>query len=562
MGQDTRPITCQNKNHPGKAKVKTGCRTCKIRKVKCDEGRPACRRCIATGRVCDGYGIWGGGGNSYAQRQHSSPTFRGSSIVTQSPALQAAGKREKNYFEWFKRKTVPKLQGSFASNFWNTLLLQASQNEPAVLHTIIALSSIHMSGHDDVNCINAPNDAEQFMLHHYIKAISHLQPHFSNNKDRASIRVALITCVLFVSLELLRGHFESAQIHLQNGLRVLGEAGMLFDGNAGVPVARLKASHEPTDDWIVEAFSRLHIQFGLFVQAYQHPCLDLLPTSPAYSTPNVFCSINDAWQQLEHLLNMVFYLSQQARQQTFPEQDPTLLAHAQQLRMGLSHWLEVFEAFLRAMQSSMSEEEEMVFPLLRAYHTMTGIMTEACLFPGDESVFDLCADKFVLLINQLAQLWKMSSASQSAGEMPGSFDMSKSIVDLGWIPPLYYTATKCRVHRIRAQAIRLLECTSHREGIWDANTAACAARKVVQIEERDFYTSFEDAADEFELLKAPSPEDLELPTLPDSYRLRDVEVVLSGTPMDKILLYCTQQGGGNCKVLIAEYGVRLQAWKC
>jgi len=58
------------------------CRTCKslgketvyrlcllilrrVRKVKCDQGWPACDRCIPTGRVCDGHGIWGGGGNAY-----------------------------------------------------------------------------------------------------------------------------------------------------------------------------------------------------------------------------------------------------------------------------------------------------------------------------------------------------------------------------------------------------------------------------------------------------------------------------------------------------------------
>src|SRR5206468_3020953 len=40
----------------------------RTRKVKCDEGRPACLRCVTTGRVCDGYGLWGGGGNQYGQR--------------------------------------------------------------------------------------------------------------------------------------------------------------------------------------------------------------------------------------------------------------------------------------------------------------------------------------------------------------------------------------------------------------------------------------------------------------------------------------------------------------
>lgn len=36
-------------------KVRTGCLTCKVRRKKCDETKPACERCIRTGRKCDGY---------------------------------------------------------------------------------------------------------------------------------------------------------------------------------------------------------------------------------------------------------------------------------------------------------------------------------------------------------------------------------------------------------------------------------------------------------------------------------------------------------------------------
>lgn len=36
-------------------KVKTGCKTCKKRKLKCDEQKPACRRCTLAKIKCDGY---------------------------------------------------------------------------------------------------------------------------------------------------------------------------------------------------------------------------------------------------------------------------------------------------------------------------------------------------------------------------------------------------------------------------------------------------------------------------------------------------------------------------
>ena len=45
-------------------------------------------------------------------------------------------------------------------------------------------------------------------------------------------------------------------------------------------------------------------------------------------------------------------------------------------------------------------------------------------------------------------------------------------------------AVKCRVHRIRIQAIRLLESFSHKEVIWDAKATACITRKVTEIEDR------------------------------------------------------------------------------
>jgi hypothetical protein len=39
--------------HPGHASK--GCRTCKIRRIKCDETQPVCRKCTNSKRICLGY---------------------------------------------------------------------------------------------------------------------------------------------------------------------------------------------------------------------------------------------------------------------------------------------------------------------------------------------------------------------------------------------------------------------------------------------------------------------------------------------------------------------------
>ncbi|KAG4026033.1 hypothetical protein MFRU_046g00390 [Monilinia fructicola] len=43
------------RSRASKPKVKTGCLTCKSRRVKCDEAKPGCMRCVRFGHKCEGY---------------------------------------------------------------------------------------------------------------------------------------------------------------------------------------------------------------------------------------------------------------------------------------------------------------------------------------------------------------------------------------------------------------------------------------------------------------------------------------------------------------------------
>jgi hypothetical protein len=119
---------------------------------------------------------------------------------------------------------------------------------------------------------------------------------------------------------------------------------------------------------------------------------------------------------------------------------------------------------------------------------MMTIMTEMCLCTKDEGAFDSQANKFAHMIKQQVDLWITDFAMQPSGAAPGHIiDTSRSTIYLGVIAPLDYVAVKCRVHRIKLQAIRLLETIFHREGIWDGKIAACVSRKVMEIEESEYY---------------------------------------------------------------------------
>jgi hypothetical protein len=60
---------------------------------------------------------------------------------------------------------------------------------------------------------------------------------------------------------------------------------------------------------------------------------------------------------------------------------------------------------------------------------------------------------------------------------------------LGYIPPLFFAATRCRDPSIRRQAITILHHSRRRERVWDSCAAARVAERVMAIEERGLFVS-------------------------------------------------------------------------
>ncbi|GIJ99625.1 hypothetical protein Aspvir_003626 [Aspergillus viridinutans] len=475
----------------GKRRVRTGCQTCRIRKVKCDEGYPACRRCLSTGRTCDGYGIWGGG-SSNRPTKPSAVAVNSALVIRPMSDFQLSARtnnEEGRYLQWFKERTGSKMSGSFFSEFWSGFVLQAGMSDPAVLHAILALSSVHRHGILNDDGLET-GDEEKVTLSRYSKAINYLQPHFKA-KDRTAFRIALIVCILFIALELLRGRFESARIHLRQGLNLLEGSGL----------SKRKG----------------HLLVG----------------------------------------HKIFHLNGEVREKFYPEDSPPaeLLKRQRSIHENLTQWLNTCNATIQAMNGRMRKDQAQIYGLLRTYHIMITIMAATCLYPGDEMVFDLHTDQFLEMITMLAHLWKFLSMYSAFGSRPARFFMSRSIGDLGWIAPLYYTTIKCRVHRIRLHAIRLLEASFHREGFWDSQILAFVARKVMEIEEGDLYQLL-DSVDDFALHRPPGHDDMLFPPLPESCRLSDVEVSLLGDPVSTISILCNPSVyGTGRKVSVASYEV-------
>lgn len=118
----------------GSKKSRAGCVTCKIRHVKCDEAKPACKRCQSTGRVCDGY--------SDISPRAKDLTPGMSPAVNQISTLSLK-QNELQTFDYFLSLAAPRLSGGLDQDFWCGRVLQLCHAEPYVRDAALAISTLY-----------------------------------------------------------------------------------------------------------------------------------------------------------------------------------------------------------------------------------------------------------------------------------------------------------------------------------------------------------------------------------------------------------------------------------
>ncbi|KAI1426460.1 hypothetical protein F5Y12DRAFT_783950 [Xylaria sp. FL1777] len=560
----------------GQAKIKIWLR----RKVKCDEAYPACRRCVSTGRACDGYGVWGGGGGNLHGLSRTRDAVV-AAIISPKPLhipFLVASAVEKQHFDWFRHHTLAVLPGSFKGDFWDILLPQACLSERAVFNAVLALASVHRGGNTSLGqgkgnkeavSMKPVNKVEIFTLEHYLQAITQLQPYFSC-RNKASFRVTLIVCVVFVSIDFLRGNFNTAQNHIRGGLRLIADMQQLVSGDIGNGrVSNMNGAADTKactgdfiDHSIMEILSRLYIQINLCQPLSNHSDITLFQIPPPQPRLHKFDSYRVAWLELDRLIHQIFHLTSQALQHQKDSAKsspiPTTMTRLQRsILVDLERWSEVCKASKEALLGDGPVKFQKAYRIVTMCHSMATIMAHTCLHPEDESAFDAHTDCFLLLTEEATALLSIpgSGLEDTVRLSNGrAFDTARTIVDVGCLPQLYYVALKCRVHHVRHRAVELLQSMVHREGIWDARIAAAVARKVIEVEEGNYYESLEGTGED-------SRESL-LPALPECFRLRDVEAVYSGEPVNKVLLFCRGKQGtdDHRRVCIGQYEVGSQSW--
>jgi Fungal Zn(2)-Cys(6) binuclear cluster domain/Fungal specific transcription factor domain len=467
----------------------------RVRRVKCDEGKPGCLRCQKFGRECDGYAEE----RSTAKVTSFIPIQpRPTALSINTPALLVPGNEpERHYFQIFCDEMAPNLPGYFTTEFWSCTVLQLSHSEPAIRHAVVALGALtktlldgelQSSSMGICNSLNSSSGAltehHEFALSQYNKAIVNLRRTLA--EDRPAIRTALIASLLFVCFENFHGDHEAAGQQVQCGLGLIDQwqAQMLPTG-----YERLPNQHHMDlllNDEVFQMFARLVSQAVSHVGSEKSMCPNpkmllwenIEPDN--FEVPIIFSSVTEARNCFDYLVQ---------RCASFHKVNAAYkYAPANGSWDGIPDWIGVerqvcilqLGAFEDALWALLNQRDN--FPpehgstILYLYNKICSIYMYASIGTG-ECIYDEFEPDFENIVARAQHIIEESRQTTACHAAAFSFEA-------GVVPPLHLTALKCRNGRVRRQAIALLLLCPRREGCWDGRLLGKADAWLMALEEQ------------------------------------------------------------------------------
>ena len=258
----------------------------RIRRVKCGEEKPGCVRCTSTGRTCDGYD------RAALQRYGPPDPARTAELAKvefvracqRSEALRSmrhieadieGTETEKRFIARFRAATAGGVAAHLCNvtAFWSRVAPSTIYQDETLRHAVVALSAaFQLSQYPDELVIDGftRDNLDLFAIQHYNKSIERLQRHVGSSAPE-SVRLTLLCCLAFISLETLRGNHAVAVTHLVNGLRILQSLpdstfACLADGSVFVWPPTRDSLNMPD---IIQLFARFEISTCFFTHGIQ-----------------------------------------------------------------------------------------------------------------------------------------------------------------------------------------------------------------------------------------------------------------------------------------------------
>ncbi|WYZ46200.1 hypothetical protein EsH8_IX_000425 [Colletotrichum jinshuiense] len=410
----------------GSPKVKTGCRTCKARKVKCDETKPKCTRCTTSGRQCAGY----------------EPILENGLAWYRPQQLTAHDQREGRAFQFFSHMVGPVLSGPMDTYFWTHLVIQFSHFEPAVRHAVLAVSSLYEDFHGGAR-VTRQKPGNNFALRHYGAAIQRI-------KSADDEQLVLLVCILFICIEYLQGDVEAALRHCKHGITILNRVGCSSWAR----------------DYLMPIFRRL--SFISFFLGRKPPPSAAVPGLIGFETPmpTKFSSVVEAQGSIDELTVHAVKLVSTGG---------TSLEEQQDLEKRLQEFHSRLIDFDATIPPSESTQKAAICSMMMKFE-MTQIQI-GTINGTEETRFDEQMHRFRAIV-ALAR-----RASELKKAFPDDRPQASFTFESGYLSILAFVSNKCRDLQVRLECLSLMvELAAPKEGLVDVGTLYRVGRRNVEIE--------------------------------------------------------------------------------
>ena len=363
------------------------------------------------------------------------------------------------------------LSSRLAEGFWTALVMPILLNEPVIAHAAIALSSAHK----DVAL--APDRtqprSERVVITHYNESLRHLRSAIGLG-GKTTAGLVLVSCLLYTMLEQLRGRIKQVEMHLHSGLCLLKDVHQcLCVKMHGTTLPKRNASVDADQVKILQGFASLHLE-SQFLGTVS-PDIDILVQSSVEDVPSrAFRSIEEARQSLNKLVHAILLISRRFLSMATAERKHQLSRldiHNQALDL-LQAWLRSYKA-TNFNDAKTDYDRQFARTILLNHYEMALIMwgNIGCT---SESGYASHTTNFLVILEHSVKMWHL---------LPSLFAAQGASVGDDLATPLFLTALKCRVHRIRLQAIRLLNAISFNYSGWSSTLMSKIATEVMALEQ-------------------------------------------------------------------------------
>ncbi|KAI0111237.1 hypothetical protein GGR51DRAFT_569259 [Nemania sp. FL0031] len=422
----------------GFEKVRSGCITCKTRKVKCDEARPNCWRCRTSSRSCGGYRTLPPGSFSWKDL-----------LKVPSTSPLTSNSIESRSLDFFRCVVAPALATPLGNSFWTRPVLQLAIQEPSTRHAVVAISSLY-EHFDPFSYSSTLSDQHGASIYYYNMALRLVA-----TSTTLSPEAVLLMSILFTCIEFLRGNVIAAIGHCRHGTHIL------------------KSTRQATPE-ISAIFRHLSI-FPFFFGA----TLSDFPLLPDLDYPSHHIyDLRRATETLDCLMSKSVRLVRAFDPYRLGTVDlaqlPCSLALTQnQLCQDLDTWYTTFTSFIRGVGPN--NEDRSTLRILEMRWHVCRVWVDIASYQ-DETLCDAYQDQFERIVTLAREdaIYRRRSA-------PGNPSLFK--FEMALLPLLHFVVLKCRFLKVRLEALALVGAHGYaRESLWDASLMYAIGRRMIERE--------------------------------------------------------------------------------